>query len=63
MSRLIVVSNRVNPPTGAGEESVGGLAMALVGQCFANIPACGSAGAARPCRCSLAPSIPRPWTG
>jgi trehalose 6-phosphate synthase len=29
MSRLIVVSNRVNPPTGAGEESVGGLAMAL----------------------------------
>jgi hypothetical protein len=29
MSRLIVVSNRVNPPTGKGEESVGGLAMAL----------------------------------
>ena len=29
MSRLIVVSNRVNPPTGEGEESVGGLAMAL----------------------------------
>ena len=29
MTRLIVVSNRVNPPTGAGEESVGGLAMAL----------------------------------
>jgi len=29
MNRLIVVSNRVNPPTGAGEESVGGLAMAL----------------------------------
>ncbi|MDZ4374605.1 MAG: trehalose-6-phosphate synthase [Phenylobacterium sp.] len=29
MSRLIVVSNRVNPPTGDGEESVGGLAMAL----------------------------------
>jgi trehalose 6-phosphate synthase len=29
VSRLIVVSNRVNPPTGAGEESVGGLAMAL----------------------------------
>ncbi|MBU1375354.1 MAG: trehalose-6-phosphate synthase [Alphaproteobacteria bacterium] len=29
MSRLIVVSNRVNPPTGGGEESVGGLAMAL----------------------------------
>jgi trehalose 6-phosphate synthase len=29
MSRLIVVSNRVNPPTGAGEESIGGLAMAL----------------------------------
>ena len=29
MSRLIVVSNRVNPPTGAGEETVGGLAMAL----------------------------------
>jgi len=29
MSRLIVVSNRVNPPTGAGEESVGGLSMAL----------------------------------
>ncbi|MFI4949817.1 MAG: trehalose-6-phosphate synthase [Caulobacterales bacterium] len=29
MSRLIVVSNRVNPPGGAGEESVGGLAMAL----------------------------------
>jgi len=29
MSRLIVVSNRVNPPSGAGEESVGGLAMAL----------------------------------
>ncbi len=28
--RLIVVSNRVNPPTvGDGEESVGGLAMAL----------------------------------
>jgi trehalose 6-phosphate synthase len=29
MSRLIVVSNRVNPPSGVGEESVGGLAMAL----------------------------------
>ena len=29
MSRLIVVSNRVNPPAGGGEESVGGLAMAL----------------------------------
>jgi trehalose 6-phosphate synthase len=29
VSRLIVVSNRVNPPSGAGEESVGGLAMAL----------------------------------
>jgi trehalose 6-phosphate synthase len=29
MSRLIVVSNRVNPPTGTGEETVGGLAMAL----------------------------------
>jgi trehalose 6-phosphate synthase len=29
MPRLIVVSNRVNPPSGEGEESVGGLAMAL----------------------------------
>jgi trehalose 6-phosphate synthase len=29
VSRLIVVSNRVNPPGGAGEETVGGLAMAL----------------------------------
>jgi trehalose 6-phosphate synthase len=29
MSRLIVVSNRVSPPTAAGEETVGGLAMAL----------------------------------
>ena len=29
MSRLIVVSNRVNPPGGLGEESVGGLAVAL----------------------------------
>jgi trehalose 6-phosphate synthase len=29
MSRLIVVSNRVSPPSAAGEESVGGLAMAL----------------------------------
>jgi trehalose 6-phosphate synthase len=29
MSRLIVVSNRVNPPSGQGDESVGGLAMAL----------------------------------
>jgi trehalose 6-phosphate synthase len=29
MSRLIVVSNRVNPPSAVGEESVGGLAMAL----------------------------------
>ena len=29
MSRLVVVSNRVNPPSGDGEESVGGLAMAL----------------------------------
>jgi len=29
MPRLIVVSNRVNPPTGKGDESVGGLAMAL----------------------------------
>jgi trehalose 6-phosphate synthase len=29
MSRLIVVSNRVNPPSCKGEESVGGLAMAL----------------------------------
>jgi len=29
MSRLIVVSNRVNPPSDDGEESVGGLAMAL----------------------------------
>ncbi len=29
MSRLIVVSNRVNPPSGDGDESVGGLAMAL----------------------------------
>jgi trehalose 6-phosphate synthase len=29
VGRLIVVSNRVNPPTGRGDESVGGLAMAL----------------------------------
>jgi trehalose 6-phosphate synthase len=29
VSRLIVVSNRVSPPTAAGEETVGGLAMAL----------------------------------
>ena len=29
MSRLIVISNRVTPPAGKGEESVGGLAMAL----------------------------------
>ena len=29
MSRLIVVSNRVNPPTGRGGEAVGGLAMAM----------------------------------
>jgi trehalose 6-phosphate synthase len=29
MSRLIVVSNRVNPPAKRGDESVGGLAMAL----------------------------------
>ena len=29
MSRLIIVSNRVNPPSAAGEETVGGLAMAL----------------------------------
>jgi trehalose 6-phosphate synthase len=29
MSRLIVVSNRVNPPSGDSEETVGGLAMAL----------------------------------
>ena len=29
MSRLIVVSNRVNAPTGKGDETVGGLAMAL----------------------------------
>ena len=29
MTRLIVVSNRVNPPTGKGDETVGGLAMAL----------------------------------
>jgi trehalose 6-phosphate synthase len=29
MSRLIVVSNRVSPPNAAGEETVGGLAMAL----------------------------------
>jgi trehalose 6-phosphate synthase len=29
MSRLIVVSNRVTPPTGKGGESTGGLAMAL----------------------------------
>jgi len=29
MSRLIVVSNRVTPPAASGEESVGGLAMAL----------------------------------
>jgi trehalose 6-phosphate synthase len=29
MNRLIVVSNRVNPPTGRGDETVGGLAMAL----------------------------------
>lgn len=29
MSRLIVVSNRVNPPTTEGDESVGGLAVAL----------------------------------
>ncbi len=29
MTRLIVVSNRVSPPTAAGEETVGGLAMAL----------------------------------
>jgi trehalose 6-phosphate synthase len=29
VSRLIVVSNRVNPPSAAGEETVGGLAMAL----------------------------------
>ena len=30
MSRLIVVSNRVNPPSGKGEETVGGLGV-LVG--------------------------------
>jgi trehalose 6-phosphate synthase len=29
VSRLIVVSNRVNPPTARGDETVGGLAMAL----------------------------------
>ena len=29
MSRLIVVSNRVNPPTAGADETVGGLAMAL----------------------------------
>jgi trehalose 6-phosphate synthase len=29
VSRLIVVSNRVTPPSGSGDESVGGLAMAL----------------------------------
>ncbi|HEV7383752.1 MAG TPA: trehalose-6-phosphate synthase, partial [Phenylobacterium sp.] len=29
MGRLIVVSNRVSPPNTAGEETVGGLAMAL----------------------------------
>jgi len=29
VSRLIVVSNRVNPPAATGEETVGGLAMAL----------------------------------
>ncbi|WP_334163382.1 alpha,alpha-trehalose-phosphate synthase (UDP-forming) [Phenylobacterium sp.] len=29
MSRLIVISNRVQPPGGKGDESVGGLAMAL----------------------------------
>ena len=29
MSRLIVVSNRVSPPSAVGEETVGGLAMAL----------------------------------
>ena len=29
MTRLIVISNRVTPPVGRGEESVGGLAMAL----------------------------------
>jgi len=29
VSRLIIVSNRVNPPSAAGEETVGGLAMAL----------------------------------
>jgi trehalose 6-phosphate synthase len=29
MNRLIVVSNRVSPPAGRGEETVGGLAMAL----------------------------------
>jgi trehalose 6-phosphate synthase len=29
MTRLIVVSNRVSPPNAAGEETVGGLAMAL----------------------------------
>ncbi len=29
VSRLIIVSNRVSPPTAAGEETVGGLAMAL----------------------------------
>lgn len=29
MSRLIVVSNRVTPPSGKGDEAVGGLAMAL----------------------------------
>jgi trehalose 6-phosphate synthase len=29
VSRLIVISNRVQPPTGKGDESVGGLAMAL----------------------------------
>ncbi|WP_374470846.1 trehalose-6-phosphate synthase [Phenylobacterium sp.] len=29
MSRLIVISNRVQPPSGKGDESVGGLAMAL----------------------------------
>ena len=29
MSRLIVVSNRVQPPSAKGDETVGGLAMAL----------------------------------
>jgi trehalose 6-phosphate synthase len=44
MSRLVVISNRVSPPSGAGGAASGGLSSALA-EALREYDGCGSAGA------------------